>query len=63
MTEAAVYMDNVQSNVTRKLKERKKERSKDRKKERKRKTYNHLPSSVLDLMMIYIAEEFQENVL
>ena len=50
MTEAAVYMDNVQTRVTRKPEERKK-------------TYNHMLSSVRDLMIIYIDGEFQENVL
>ena len=70
VTEAAVYMDNVQRHATRKPKERKKkkeinkERKKERKKGKKRKTtYNHTMSSVCGLMMIYIDGECHENVL
>ena len=52
---AAVYIDNVQRRVTRKPKE------KERKK--KQKTYNHMLSSVRDLMIIYNDGELHENVL
>ena len=55
MKEAAVYIDNVQRRVTRKPKE------KERKK--KQKTYNHMLSSVRDLMIIYNDGQLHENVL
>ena len=53
MTEAAVYIDNIQRHATRKQKE----------KIERKKTYNHMLSSVCDLMMIYIDGEFIENAL
>ena len=51
MTEAVIYMDTVQRHVTRKPK-----------KERKGKHIYHQLRSARDLMMIYIASKFHENV-
>ena len=56
MTEAVVYMNNVQRLATRKSKGKRKKRKK-----KKRKTCNHMLSSVRDLVMIYIAGEFHEH--